>query len=184
MNQDDLTSPDAVLQGAAETARSIVNAAAEAEVDILLADAHVAARIVRETAVKAAAVVASAARIAAAAVAKTKASGQTDPSAVDEAAIIAAALVAAAAEAAAAMVADDRSAASDIVRRTAFRAAVTILEGILPICSFCKKIRTVDGRWEQLESYISAHSEAQFSHGLCEPCARKHYPEMRADEPR
>jgi hypothetical protein len=55
--------------------------------------------------------------------------------------------------------------------------AAAILEGILPICGFCKKIRKPDGTWQQLESFISTHSEAQFSHGLCEECLRKQYPE-------
>ncbi|MEI6670186.1 MAG: hypothetical protein WCP29_18730 [Acidobacteriota bacterium] len=55
---------------------------------------------------------------------------------------------------------------------------VKTLESILPICSFCKRIRNHDGRWEQLESYISAHSEAQFSHGMCEACGREHYPDF------
>jgi hypothetical protein len=57
------------------------------------------------------------------------------------------------------------------------RDRVRILEGILPICSFCKDIRTEDGTWVRLESYISANSTAQLSHSLCETCRRKHYPE-------
>ncbi|NTV15692.1 MAG: PAS domain S-box protein [Desulfobulbaceae bacterium] len=51
------------------------------------------------------------------------------------------------------------------------------LRGILPICSFCKKIRDTKGAWTQMESYISRHSEAQFSHGICAECMAKHYPE-------
>ena len=51
------------------------------------------------------------------------------------------------------------------------------LEGILPICSFCKRLRTGDNEWVRLEQYITTHSEAQFSHGLCPDCARKHYSE-------
>ena len=54
---------------------------------------------------------------------------------------------------------------------------VRILEGILPICSFCKKIRNKDGNWERLEQYIRAHSEAEFSHGMCPECAKQHYPD-------
>lgn len=54
---------------------------------------------------------------------------------------------------------------------------VKLLEGILPICSFCKKIRDKDDRWNTLEGYISNHSEAQFSHTFCPECAREHYPE-------
>ena len=49
------------------------------------------------------------------------------------------------------------------------------LQGLIPICSICKKIRDDEGSWNQLETYISQHSEAQFSHGLCPECAEKHY---------
>ena len=49
--------------------------------------------------------------------------------------------------------------------------------GILPICASCKKIRDDKGYWKQLESYISEHSEAEFSHGLCPDCAKRLYPE-------
>jgi len=55
------------------------------------------------------------------------------------------------------------------------RAQVRMLEGILPICSFCKSIRDETGNWTQLEAYISRHSEADFSHGFCPACAREHY---------
>jgi PAS domain-containing protein len=44
------------------------------------------------------------------------------------------------------------------------------LEGIIPICSYCKKIRDDQHGWQGLEKYISAHSEAQFSHGICPAC--------------
>jgi hypothetical protein len=54
---------------------------------------------------------------------------------------------------------------------------VHILRGILPICSFCKKIRDKDEKWIALEKYITEHSEAGFSHGLCPECAQKHYPD-------
>jgi len=54
---------------------------------------------------------------------------------------------------------------------------VYILRGILPICSFCKKIRDKDEKWIALEKYITEHSEAGFSHGLCPECAKKHYPD-------
>jgi hypothetical protein len=55
---------------------------------------------------------------------------------------------------------------------------VNVLEGLLPICSFCKKIRNETGEWERLEGFISRRSEAQFSHGLCPTCGDIHYPEM------
>ena len=54
---------------------------------------------------------------------------------------------------------------------------VRILSGFLPICANCKKIRDDQGYWKQLESYISEHSEAQFTHGLCDQCAIELYGE-------
>lgn len=53
---------------------------------------------------------------------------------------------------------------------------VKTLQGILPICSHCKKIRDDKGYWNQVEAYIHAHSDAQFSHGICPECMKKHYP--------
>lgn len=47
------------------------------------------------------------------------------------------------------------------------------LRGIIPICSYCKKIRNDDKSWQQLETYISANSEAMFSHGMCPTCYTK-----------
>lgn len=52
-------------------------------------------------------------------------------------------------------------------------AEVRTLKGLLPICAWCKKIRTDTGDWIELESYISAHSEAHFSHGVCSDCLPK-----------
>ena len=54
---------------------------------------------------------------------------------------------------------------------------VKLLSGLLPICSSCKKIRNDKGYWEQMETYISEHSAADFSHGICPECAKKLYPE-------
>lgn len=48
--------------------------------------------------------------------------------------------------------------------------SVKMLRGLLPMCSYCKKIRVDDKYWQQLESYLSDHSEAQFSHGICPDC--------------
>jgi prefoldin subunit 5 len=56
-------------------------------------------------------------------------------------------------------------------------ATIKTLHGILPICSYCKKIRDDKGSWNQLEAYISEHTDAKFSHGLCSECAKKMYPE-------
>ncbi len=50
-----------------------------------------------------------------------------------------------------------------------------ILRGILPICSSCKKIRDDKGYWNQIESYISHHSSAEFSHGICPECSDRLY---------
>jgi len=54
-------------------------------------------------------------------------------------------------------------------REQAFR-RIQVLEGILPICMTCKKIRNHKGNWENLETYITQHSEARFSHGYCPEC--------------
>ena len=51
---------------------------------------------------------------------------------------------------------------------------VKYLEGILPICSYCKKIR-MENRWVPVEEYVGDHSEASFSHGLCPECCEKYY---------
>jgi hypothetical protein len=54
---------------------------------------------------------------------------------------------------------------------------VKTLSGLLPICASCKKVRDDQGYWNQIEAYIEANSEAQFSHGICPECAKKLYPE-------
>jgi hypothetical protein len=56
-------------------------------------------------------------------------------------------------------------------------ANIKTLRGLLPICSSCKKIRDDHGYWNQLETYIGAHSDAEFTHGLCPECAQKLYPD-------
>lgn len=55
------------------------------------------------------------------------------------------------------------------------------LEGFLPVCSFCKKIR-VKNEWIPIEVYLSEHSDAVFSHGFCPECIKKHYPEFSDDD--
>jgi PAS domain S-box-containing protein len=52
------------------------------------------------------------------------------------------------------------------------------LSGLLPICAACKKIRDDKGYWNQIESYIKAHSEAEFSHSICPDCAKRLYPDL------
>jgi DNA-binding response OmpR family regulator len=49
-------------------------------------------------------------------------------------------------------------------------ARVKLLQGLLPICSYCKKIRDDQNYWQQVEAYIAEHSEAQFSHSICPDC--------------
>ncbi len=57
-------------------------------------------------------------------------------------------------------------------------AEIRTLQGILPICSHCKKIRDDQGAWNQLEAYISARTDVLFSHGICTDCRRLYYPEL------
>lgn len=61
------------------------------------------------------------------------------------------------------------------LEREAAIARIKGLEGIIPICMHCKKIRDDQNSWNQLEQYITSHSEAVFSHGLCPECAKEHY---------
>ncbi|MFZ5774632.1 MAG: PAS domain S-box protein [Thermodesulfobacteriota bacterium] len=53
---------------------------------------------------------------------------------------------------------------------------IKTLKGIVPICSYCKKIRDDSGYWQLLEKFISDHTEASFSHGICPACYAKHFP--------
>lgn len=55
---------------------------------------------------------------------------------------------------------------------------VRVLKGLLPICSGCKKIRDDQGEWNHIEDYISTHSEADFSHGMCPHCSKTMYPHL------
>lgn len=54
---------------------------------------------------------------------------------------------------------------------------VKTLRGFLPICAHCKNIRDDKGYWSRIELYIRDHSDAEFSHGICPDCAKKHYPD-------
>jgi two-component system, response regulator PdtaR len=56
------------------------------------------------------------------------------------------------------------------------------LSGLLPICAACKKIRDEKGGWQQIEDYITTHSEADFSHSICPECARRLYPEINLEK--
>ncbi|BDU75379.1 PAS domain-containing protein [Mesoterricola sediminis] len=55
---------------------------------------------------------------------------------------------------------------------------VRTLTGLLPICSYCKKVRDDDGYWTQIESYIRSHSQADFTHGICPDCRTEHFHEV------
>lgn len=57
------------------------------------------------------------------------------------------------------------------------------LQGLLPICASCKKVRDDEGYWQQVETYVARHSKLQFSHGLCPPCFRQLYPQLAQEIP-
>ncbi len=62
---------------------------------------------------------------------------------------------------------------------------IKTLSGLLPICASCKKIRDDKGYWKQIESYISEHSDALFTHGICPECAKEYYPDLfKKEEPK
>ena len=54
---------------------------------------------------------------------------------------------------------------------------VKTLRGIIPICASCKKIRDDKGYWSQVEDYVHAHTEADFTHSICPECAKTLYPD-------
>lgn len=56
-------------------------------------------------------------------------------------------------------------------------AHIKTLQGIIPICSYCHKIRNDEQIWERLEKYLTDHTHADFSHGICPACLEKHFPE-------
>jgi phosphoserine phosphatase RsbU/P len=69
------------------------------------------------------------------------------------------------------------SLAQRVAELQAALSAVKRLDGLLPICSYCKRIRTDEDYWEQLEQYVSERSDARFSHGICPACIER----VRAD---
>jgi sigma-B regulation protein RsbU (phosphoserine phosphatase) len=58
---------------------------------------------------------------------------------------------------------------------------VKVVRGFIPICAQCKRVRTETGDWQRLEEYVQAHSEAEFSHGICHVCMKAVYPDMVED---
>lgn len=73
-----------------------------------------------------------------------------------------------------------------IAKLKASLAEIKTLQGILPLCSFCKKIRNDKGYWEQVDIYLEKHSGADITHSICPECFKKNYPEeyqyVRAQE--
>jgi sigma-B regulation protein RsbU (phosphoserine phosphatase) len=57
---------------------------------------------------------------------------------------------------------------------------IKTLRGFIPICAWCKKIRNMEGYWEQMEHYIEQHSQATFSHSICKECAAKQFDKPRS----
>ncbi len=53
------------------------------------------------------------------------------------------------------------------------------LRELIPICSYCKKVRDDDGFWQRVETYVAAVTHRQFTHGLCQECLERHFPEVR-----
>lgn len=66
-----------------------------------------------------------------------------------------------------------------IVKLQAALAEIKTLQGLIPICSSCKKIRDDEGFWDQLEAYLSKHTDAVFTHGLCPDCFHKAISEIK-----
>lgn len=58
---------------------------------------------------------------------------------------------------------------------------IRILRGIVPICAYCKKVRDDKGYWNQVEQYVSKHTDAKFSHGICPACFEKEMNEIRGE---
>ncbi|OIQ03914.1 MAG: hypothetical protein AUK36_02485 [Zetaproteobacteria bacterium CG2_30_59_37] len=59
---------------------------------------------------------------------------------------------------------------------------VDVLSGLVPICSHCKKVRDDQGYWEHIEDYLTEHSGAVVSHGLCPDCAHELYPNLECTQ--
>ena len=57
-------------------------------------------------------------------------------------------------------------------------ADVKTLSGMLPICAWCKKVRNDEGYWQKIEAYMKSHLDLDFTHGICNDCAKKEYPDL------
>jgi len=69
--------------------------------------------------------------------------------------------------------------AQELARRMA---EIRELRTLVPICSYCKNVRNDKGYWERVEKYVEDRYPAEFSHGICPDCVRKHFPEFYEDE--
>jgi len=72
----------------------------------------------------------------------------------------------------------DRARREDEARRLALAeamASVKTLRGLLPVCAWCRRVRSDSGYWEQLEAYVTAHTDAEITHGLCQDCEQQHF---------
>nr|MDJ0659226.1 hypothetical protein [Crocosphaera sp.] len=56
--------------------------------------------------------------------------------------------------------------------------SVKIMEGLIPICSYCKGIRNDQGYWSTVETFIEQHSDVEFTHGICNECMKVHFPDV------
>jgi len=72
----------------------------------------------------------------------------------------------------------NRKLKNEIAERIKIEKEIKVLQGFLPICSYCKKIREDDGDWSMVEAYVAKHSEAVFSHGICPECYEKQMKEI------
>jgi hypothetical protein len=70
-----------------------------------------------------------------------------------------------------------------VARLQAARQTIATLEGILPICTHCKRIRDANDEWVRIESFVEQRSAAQFSHGICPECIARYYPDLGGPGP-
>jgi hypothetical protein len=68
-----------------------------------------------------------------------------------------------------------------VARLEAARATIATLEGVLPMCAHCKRIRDAGNEWIRVEAYVEQRSRAQFSHGICPDCIAEHYEAFMSD---
>ena len=76
----------------------------------------------------------------------------------------------------------ERALSKALLERDRALAEARTLRGLLPVCAACKRIRNEAGGWETIESYITARTDAEFSHSLCPSCSHRLYPELTEPE--